>query len=242
MPEQPTQKNSTPFGGRSFDRIAAGYDLAGAVITFGRSRAWVREVARVAVDGCPPSPRCLDIATGTGAFAFELARLLPDAVVTGLDVSAAMIREAVSGRDRRGLRDRVGLLEADALALPFSDRSFDLVVSAYLLRNVGDLPGAFAGMARVTRPGGRIVATDLTPPRDGNLPGRMARWYLGRVAPLIGGLLTGDTEAYRYLAASVPDFASAEEIAELMRTAGLIDVGFRRYALGTMALHWARRP
>jgi len=242
MPEQPPRAQETPFSGRSFDRIAAGYDRANAAMTFGRSRAWVRAASRVALEGCPSPARGLDVASGTGDFAIELARLAPDAVVCGLDISRPMTRVASAKLERKDLRQRVHLLLGEALELPFPDGAFDFVVSAYLLRNVGNLPAAFAEMARVTRTGGRVVAMDITPAHRSGLLERVARWHLRWVAPLIGGLLTGDREAYRYLTASVSGFASAEEVARLMEASGLVDVGFRRFALGTMALHWGQRP
>ena len=245
MPEQPPKAQGTPFTGRSFDRLAAGYDRANAAITFGRSRAWLRSASRVALEGCPSPTRGLDIASGTGDFAIQLARRVPDAVVYGLDISRPMTLIARSKLERNGLCDRVRLVLGEALELPFPDGAFDFVVSAYLLRNVGDLPAAFAEMARVTRPGGRVVAMDITLACARGVRGpleRIARWHLRRVAPLIGWLLTGDREAYRYLTASVSGFASAEEVARLMEASGLVDVGFRRFALGTMALHWGRRP
>ncbi len=241
MAELPPPRES-PFSGRSFDRIAAGYDRANAAMTFGRSNAWLRNASRVALEDCP-SPACgLDVATGTGGFAIELARLAPDAVICGLDISRAMVDVASARVGRHGTGGTVRLLLGEALKLPFPDGTFDFAVSAYLLRNVGDLPAAFAEMARVTRPGGRVVAMDMTPAHGRGPLERIARWYLRRITPIIGGLLTGDSEAYRYLPASVREHASAEEVAAIMEASGMVDVGFKRFALGTMALHWGRRP
>ena len=165
MAEQEPMPRESPFSGRSFDRIAAGYDRANAAMTFGRSSDWVRNAARVALEGCP-SPACgLDVATGTGGLAIELARLAPDAVICGLDISRGMVDVASARVERHGPGGTVRLLLGEALKLPFPDGTFDFAVSAYLLRNVGDLPAAFAEMARVTRPGGRVVAMDITPAR-----------------------------------------------------------------------------
>ncbi len=242
MAEQPPVSAESPFSGRSFDRIAAGYDRANAAMTFGRSNAWLRNAARVALEGRPSAACGLDVATGTGGFAIEMARLAPDAVICGLDISRGMVDVANARVERRGLRGTVHLLLGDAVKLPFPDGTFDFTVSAYLLRNVGDLPAAFDEMARVTKPGGRVVAMDLTPAHGPGPLERIARWYLRCIAPLIGGRLTGDSEAYRYLLASVSAFVPAEEVAGVMGTCGLVDVGFRRFALGTMALHWGRVP
>ena len=242
MAEQPPVSAESPFSGRSFDRVAAGYDRANAAMTFGRSNAWLRNAARVALEGRPSAARGLDVATGTGGFAIEMARLAPDAVICGLDISRGMIDVANARMDRRGRGGTVHLLLGDALKLPFPDGTFDFTVSAYLLRNVGDLPAAFGEMARVTKPGGRVVAMDLTPAHGPGPLERIARWYLRRIAPLVGGRLTGDSEAYRYLPASVSAFVPAEEVARVMDASGLADIGFKRFALGTMALHWGRVP
>jgi len=242
MSRRLSREDKTPFDGRSFDRIAAGYDRANAAMTFGRSRAWLQNAARVALEGCPPAAHGLDVATGTGEFAIALARLAPDAVVYGLDISRPMASVARAKLERKRLGDRVRLLLGEALELPFPDGAFDFVVSAYLLRNVGDLPAAFSEMARVAKPGGRVVAMDITPAHGRGLLERVARWHLRTVAPLVGGLLSGDREAYRYLPASVRNLAPAGEVAAVMQASGLVDVGFKRFALGTMALHWGRRP
>lgn len=229
------------FHGRSFDRIATGYDRANFIMTFGRSCAWLRDAARVALEGCPPNAHGLDVATGTGDFAIELVRRSSDTNVVGLDISAPMTDLARSKLTRYDLEDRIALVHGEALALPFADESFDFVVSSYLLRNVGDPGRAFAEMKRVVKPGGRIVAMDITPGDGGNPIEKLARWHLRNVAPIIGRLVTGQGEAYRYLVESVSNFRSAEDVAAVMKASGLTEVGFKRFALGTMALHWGRK-
>ena len=127
-------------------------------------------------------------------------------------------------------------LVADALALPFPDATFDACTVAFGLRNMADYAAALREMTRVLRPGGRLVCLELTPLRRPVL-GRLFGWYFARVVPLVGGLLSGDREAYRYLPQSVAAFPSADALAELMRGAGLADVSYRLLGGGTVALH-----
>ena len=131
---------------------------------------------------------------------------------------------------------RVRLIAADALRLPFADATFACVTSAFLLRNLEDLPGGLAEMRRVTQPGGRIVSLEITSP---GVPawGTLFDVYFGRVVPAIGALVAGDRHAYTYLPQSVARFVSPAELARIMERAGLRRVEYRRLALGTIALH-----
>ena len=129
---------------------------------------------------------------------------------------------------------------ADALNLPFGDLQFDALVSGFLVRNVSDLDQALAEMERVLKPGGRLVVLDTTRPRK-NILLPLIRFYLRVIIPLLGTLVTGDREAYRYLPASTEGFLSAEELAEKLRIAGFIEVGYQRLMLGTAAIHYGNR-
>src|SRR5213593_3096817 len=128
------------------------------------------------------------------------------------------------------------LLAADALALPFADKTFACVTSAFLLRNLADLSGGLAEMRRVTMPGGLVVALEITRP---GVPGWDALFglYFDRLVPLLGALVAGDRAAYTYLPQSVERFVTPDELARLMEKAGLRDVGYRRCGLGTIAIH-----
>jgi demethylmenaquinone methyltransferase/2-methoxy-6-polyprenyl-1,4-benzoquinol methylase len=148
-----------------------------------------------------------------------------------------MLREA-----RRKLqhhpRTHISLLAADALALPFPDATFACVTSAFLLRNLGDLERGLAEMRRVTRPGGRVVTLDIVRP---TLPGFSPAFalYFNRVVPAIGALVAGDRSAYTYLPDSVARFVSPDELSVRMRTVGLKQPVYRKFALGTIAVHSA---
>lgn len=216
-----------------FTRIARRYDLMNALMTCGRHHAW-RRITAAALRAAPPGP-VLDLATGTGDLALAIRRARPEDTVFGADFSEGMLREAAAKLSRRHQR-RMPLVAADALALPFRDRTFAAVTSAFLLRNLGDLGRGIAEMRRVTRPGGLVVALEITRPR---IPGWDAifGFYFHRIVPAVGAVVAGDRAAYAYLPESVSQFASPQGLADLMRRAGLGDVRYRRLGLGTIALH-----
>ena len=218
-----------------FNRIATRYDLMNRLITLGRDQAWRRYV--VAQAAVPSGGRLLDVATGTGDVAFQALSLGAGIEAVGVDFAIEMLH---AGRRRPGSED-VRWCQADALLLPFPDASFDAVTSGYLLRNVGDISGALREQLRVVRPGGRIVALDTTPPPS-NWLRPLIHFHLRTVVPLLGRLVAGDAAAYNYLPASTEAFYNPNELARIMATAGLVDVGFRTFMFGTVAVHVGRRP
>ena len=219
-----------------FDRIAGRYDLMNRVITGGQDRMWRRFVVEVA--DLPAHGRLLDIATGTGDIALEALRQHPRAIAHGADFALEMMR--VGQRRQHG--ERVIWAGADALRLPYADSSFDAVASGYLLRNVIDIPRCLAEQWRVLKPGGRIVILDTSPPPD-NLLRPFINLHLKAGIPLLGRLIAGKSaaDAYRYLPESTVAFKAPEELAQLARDAGFVDVRYRSFMLGTMAAHWARK-
>jgi demethylmenaquinone methyltransferase / 2-methoxy-6-polyprenyl-1,4-benzoquinol methylase len=218
-----------------FTRIAGRYDLMNALMTGGRHHAW-RRLAAAAVAGAPEGP-ALDLATGTADLALAVRAAAPRRTVVGADFAEAMLRRAVPKLAARGER-RVPLLAADALALPFADRTFACVTSAFLLRNLADLPAGLAEMRRVTVAGGLVAALEITRP---GVPGWDALFglYFNRLVPLVGAAVARDRAAYTYLPRSVERFVTPAELARLMTRAGLRDVRYRRFGLGTIALHIA---
>lgn len=216
-----------------FTRIARRYDVMNALMTAGRHRAW-RRLTAAALRAAPAGP-VLDLATGTGDLALAVRGVRPADPVIGADFAEAMLREAAAKLARRAER-RVPLVAADALALPFRDRTFAAVASAFLLRNLGDLAGGLAEMRRVTRPGGLVVTLEITRPRIPGWDGVFG-FYFHRIVPMVGAVVAGDRAAYAYLPESVDRFVSPQGLADLMRRAGLADVHYRRFGLGTIALH-----
>jgi demethylmenaquinone methyltransferase/2-methoxy-6-polyprenyl-1,4-benzoquinol methylase len=217
---------------RMFTRIARRYDLMNALMTGGRHHAW-RRMTAATLREAPPGP-VLDLATGTGDLALAIRRVRPTATVIGADFSEGMLREAATKLARRGAR--VPLLAADALTLPFRDRTFAAVTSAFLLRNLADLGRGLAEMRRVTRAGGLVVTLEITRPRIPGWDGLFG-FYFHRIVPAVGAIVAGDRAAYAYLPDSVDRFVSPQGLAELMRRIGLADVHYRRLGIGTIALH-----
>jgi demethylmenaquinone methyltransferase/2-methoxy-6-polyprenyl-1,4-benzoquinol methylase len=221
-----------------FTRIARRYDLMNTLMTGGRHHAWRRYAAANAA-GAPAGP-ILDLATGTADLAITLQAASPGRTVVGADFSLGMLGEAQRKlAQRRGAR--IPLVAADALALPFADKTFACVTSAFLLRNLGDLPTGLREMRRVTRAGGLVIALEIIRP---GVPGWDALFalYFRRVVPLIGALIAGDRQAYTYLPKSVDRYLSPRALARLMTDLGFRDVTYRRYGLGAIAVHVGRVP
>jgi len=219
---------------RMFASIARRYDLMNRLMTFGRDRVW-RRLAVVAL-ACQAGDVVLDVGTGTADFLPLLADCGYRAV--GVDFSLAMM---LAGRSKLSASNsRTALVAGDALHLPFADNSFAGLINGFLLRNVADLPAALTEMRRVVKPGGRIVCLELTWP---TLPlfRQAFALYFRHLVPLIGGLVSGQRDAYTYLPRSVAAFVSVRELAALMKQVGLRDVRYRRLALGTVALHVGRK-
>lgn len=229
-----------------FGRIVPRYDLMNRLMTVGRDAAWRGRAVRLAIgDGA----ECvLDIATGTGDLALALAKGGARRVV-GVDFAAPMIQAATAKGARHRLNETAGRPSppvpvwavADALSLPFPDESFDACTVSFGLRNMADYEAAVREIARVLRPGGRFVCLELTPYRRPVL-GRVFNAYFSRVVPVVGGLLSGDREAYRYLPRSVAAFPDAASLAALCHRAGLPDVTYHFLGAGAVALHLGRKP
>jgi demethylmenaquinone methyltransferase / 2-methoxy-6-polyprenyl-1,4-benzoquinol methylase len=218
-----------------FDRVARRYDLLNDFMSMRQHRRWRALAGELSH---PSGAVVLDLATGTGDLAILCYQAGAQQVV-GVDFSAAMLTAAQSKLARRNIEDEIGLIQADAHHLPFSDASFDALTSAFLLRNLADLDAALREMRRVLKPGGRLVALDMTPAGQGPL-GILTRWYFRTVMPALGGILSGEWAAYRYLPRSVEAFPSAEALATRVREAGFRDVAFRRMGLSTVAIHTAQ--
>jgi demethylmenaquinone methyltransferase/2-methoxy-6-polyprenyl-1,4-benzoquinol methylase len=218
-----------------FTDIAASYDLMNRLMTFGWDRAWRKEVIYLA--GLPARGQLLDLGSGTGDLVREALRLRPDIQATAADFTLEMMR---IGREREGGR-AIPWLGADSLCLPFPDSCFDAVISGFLMRNVIDLRQALAEQFRVVRPGGRVVVLDTTRPLAGPLS-PLIKFYLHTVIPVLGGLITGHPEAYRYLPETTENFLAAETMASRLVEAGFVQVGFSRRMLGTVAIHVGVKP
>jgi demethylmenaquinone methyltransferase/2-methoxy-6-polyprenyl-1,4-benzoquinol methylase len=199
-----------------FASIARRYDRANQVLSFGLHHRW-RRVA-VARSGARIGDRVLDCATGTGDLAMEFRRAVgARGEVVGTDFCEEMLSFAPAKAERAGLPVRFEV--ADVLALPYADRSFDVASIAFGIRNVDDPERGMRELARVVRPGGRVVVLEFGQP-GGALFGPLYRLYSRRILPRLGGWLTGDRAAYEYLDRTSSSFPAGEAFASLMRETG----------------------
>jgi demethylmenaquinone methyltransferase/2-methoxy-6-polyprenyl-1,4-benzoquinol methylase len=211
-----------------FDRIAGVYDLMNSVMTAGLHHRWRARAADMAA--LEPGDSALDVATGTGDLAVELARRVgPEGEVVGSDFSERMLELA---REKApGLRFEHG----NALALPYDDDSFDAATVGFGARNFSDLPQGLREMARVVRPGGRVVILEITTPERPPLSWFFRLWF-DRIVPLMGRF-AGDPDAYTYLPSSVRRFPNARGLGAAMAAVGMIDVRWLLTAGGIIAIH-----
>lgn len=238
-------KGTTPLGARSeqeaatwvramFSRVAPRYDLANHLLSFNIDRWWrARTVRRVRPILERPDARVLDICCGTGDLVMALQRACPRPVF-GSDFCHPMLvgaREKVASHHAPSL-----LFESDALNLPIRDASLDLITVAFGFRNLANYEDGLREMRRVLRTGGMAAILEFSQPPNAAFAA-VYGYYLRRVLPWIGGLLTGNRDAYTYLPESIRKFPAAPELALDMSRAGFTDVSFERFTGGSVALH-----
>ena len=219
---------------RMFNTIAGRYDLMNRVMTMGQDQKWRKFVVKQAGD--PGSGSILDLATGTGDIASLSRKLYPECTIIGADFSLNMLREA----KKRFSEDEIFWQATDANNLPYADDSFDFVTFGYLLRNVDDAVRVLEEVNRVLKKGGRVVCLDTTPPAK-NLLYPFIQMYFRLGIPLLGRLIAKDEDAYAYLTGSTMDFYTADALADAFRKAGFSGVGFRKFMMGTIAVHWGTK-
>lgn len=214
-----------------FTKIAHRYDLMNRLMTGGQDIRWRRDVIRRA--RLTPNASLLDLGTGTGDLAREALTQEPKAKVTAADFTIEMMR----------VGNKNGNLEwsaADALNLPFKNEIFDAVVSGFLMRNVTDIQQALKEQYRALKPGGRIVILDTTRPKK-NILSPFIWIHMHIIIPTVGGLLSGERDAYNYLPDTTEGFLTAEQLVSRMTAAGLKNVDFNRFMFGTIAIHWGEK-
>jgi demethylmenaquinone methyltransferase/2-methoxy-6-polyprenyl-1,4-benzoquinol methylase len=217
-----------------FGRIARRYDLLNRLMTVGQDRRWRRSA--VSQLSLAAGSRILDIGSGTGDLAFEVLRQQPRSQVFAADFTPQMVS---LGKNRTEGRNPAWLL-ADALHLPFAAGSFSGVISGFLLRNVPEVGRVIEEQVRVLDDGGRMVSLETSPPQSGILRPLLS-FHFHVVIPLLGWLVVGAADAYRYLPATTEGFHDPASLSGMLRDAGLRAVGFRRIMLGTIAVHWGMK-
>jgi demethylmenaquinone methyltransferase/2-methoxy-6-polyprenyl-1,4-benzoquinol methylase len=214
-----------------FAQIADRYDLMNHLMTAGQDVRWRKQVIQLA--SLNQNSRLLDIGTGTGELAREALAQFPQAKVVAADFTLEIMQVG----QKKGT---LNFSSADALHLPFQGRTFDAVVSGFLMRNVIDLQKALQEQYRVLKKGGRIVILDTTRPRK-NIFSPLIWLHMHVAIPTLGGLLTGTREAYRYLPDSTEEFVTAENLASRMAAAGFKKINYERLMFGTVAIHWGEK-
>ena len=220
-----------------FDRIAGRYDLLNRVISFRLDTWWRAQAIRTVLSG--ENPSIVDLGTGTGDLAFNAARMAKGkARIIGLDFSLQMVRRAQNKRADAPHGSSTAFIQGSAMAAPLRDSTFDGAMTAFVLRNVSDLPVFFAEAYRVLKPRGKLVSLDMFPPAPGWFAKIFAIYFYGMM-PWIGGLLSNDRQAYQYLSDSVKSFYPPETVATLIIEAGFQDVAIRKFLCGAVCMHVA---
>jgi demethylmenaquinone methyltransferase/2-methoxy-6-polyprenyl-1,4-benzoquinol methylase len=215
------------------------YDFLNHLLSLRRDVGWRN--AAIARMSFGPKGRFLDVATGTADLAIAAARRFPGIRVTGVDFAAPMLEVGRRKVTEAGLDGRIELREADALALPFPDATFDVTAVAFGLRNIPDKIGALREMARVTVLGGQVMVLEMT-----FAPARPFRplygVYLRRILPTVARIFARNPSTYYYLADSIRHFPAPRTLRELMKQAGLGPVTYQSLTFGAAYLHIGRAP
>jgi len=216
-----------------FAAIAPRYDFLNSVLSLRLHHAWRRHAVRLA--HLQPGDCALDVCAGTGDFAFELARVVGNnGKICAVDFCEPMLQVGKQkAQDRKN--QTISWILADALALPFQDKTFDAVTIGFGIRNIIDKPAAFREMARVLKPGGRVICLELNRPRSPFVK-PLYDWYALRLLPKIGGFLS-KRDAYTYLPNSIQHFVKREQLTCYLLEAGFQNVQYHDLAFGVVCIH-----
>ena len=213
-----------------FDNIAPTYDQLNHVLSMNVDKLWRRHALKEIVDGS--AQRILDVACGTGDSTISIAKAAGEgSTVTGVDISEGMMALVEGKAEKAGVRERINLQVADGEALPYEEGAFDRVTCAFGIRNFEHKEKGLAEFLRVLKPGGKAVILELSVPQN-----KVVRWaydlYFTRLLPRIGGAVSGDKAAYRYLPASVHHFPAPQVFCRMMAEAGFRNVRCRTFTFG----------
>lgn len=230
-----------------FDSIAPAYDFMNTAMTFGLHRRWRDKALHAAVESISAliadeteDLRVLDVATGTGDVAFRIHDILPQAFITGIDLSAGMLdvaRKKLFSMPAE-IREKIAFGKADCLKLPFHDGEFTMITVAYGVRNFENLLQGLREMRRVLKPGGVLCVIELSCP-EGKLTGLGYRIYTRNLIPFVGRLVSGDSHAYTYLPQSIAACPQRNDMAALMKEAGFSSVKWKSLTFGAVTYYLA---
>lgn len=217
-----------------FNDIAPSYDRLNHLMSLGIDNIWRKKAIKEIVDGT--QQQILDVACGTGDSTIAIAKAMePGGRVTGIDISAGMMEPLMRKAAHEGVHDRIKLLQADALQMPFEADTFHRVTCAFGIRNFEDRKKGLAEFLRVLKPGGKAVILELGIP-DKPFIKTLYDIYFRHILPLIGGLISGNRAAYRYLPESVYAFPRPEAFCAMMERAGFHNVRHRNFTFGLCRL------
>lgn len=217
---------------RLFGLVAPKYDLMNSVISFGKHKGWRKLAVRMAE--LKPGEMAVDAATGTGDFALELASAVGETgLVVGTDFCQPMIDLAAG---KLAGEKTIELVTANAESLPFASNTFDCATIGFALRNVASVPATITEITRVIKPGGRVISLEIVGPHLRILQ-PLWKLYFFRVMPWLVSLFGAEREPYDYLPDSVARFYSREELADIFRDCGLVDIKIRNLTFGTVCIH-----
>lgn len=220
-----------------FDAIAPHYDLLNHILSLGIDRGW-RKLLTIRLARIQPL-RVIDVATGTADLAILVAKET-HALVTGADISPGMITIGRNKVANAGLSERITLIEADSANLPLENDFFDAATVAFGVRNFENTVEGLTGIFRVIRPGGMISVLEFSSPRG--VMGVLARFYMRRLMPLIGGIISGHPSAYTYLPETALTFPEGEGFAALLREAGFNQISITPLTFGIATLYEGYKP
>lgn len=228
---------------RMFDSIADRYDFMNSAMSLGQHKIWRNKALKSAISQLPSKDnlKILDVATGTGDVAFRLHSLLPNALITGIDLSEGMLEVARKKLSQMQLKERelIAFGKGDSLSLPFHEEEFNLVTVAYGVRNFSNLEKGLKEMRRVLNRDGILCIIELSTPQ-GFLTRPAYNFYSGKIIPWFGKKITGDDRAYSYLPESIAACPQREEMKALLNEAGFSQVSWKSLSFGALTYYIAK--
>ena len=226
-------KDKSKFVSNMFNRISGRYDLLNTIMTAGMHYSWRKKATKYLKKS--ETGMFLDVATGTGDFAFEILNQKIANKVVGLDFSVEMLNIGQIKSEKRNFDKKFVPVVADAHELPFADNSFESITIGFGVRNFVDLSIALEELLRVLVPGGYLVILEIVKP-EGKIMSRLFPLYFEKITPRIGSIFAGDREAYTYLPQSVSNFLTSTQLAVLMTKKGFKKPVVKKLAFGTVAI------
>lgn len=218
-----------------FDNIARRYDLLNSILSLGIHKGWRKKCIEILKTKQPK--KILDVATGTGDFAVECAKLNPESVI-GIDISEGMMKYGREKLKRLKLDSIIGLKSGNAETVAFPDGYFDAIVVGFGVRNFQNLENGLGNLHRMLKPGGQLVVLEFSYPRN-SLVKWFYNFYFSRVTPFIGRIFSKDTRAYTYLTESVKAFPHDQQFIDILKSLGYKNTSFKSLSMGIAAIYVA---